>query len=486
MSGSMKLTGSDDSGNRPATVPRDRTRECSGSVEQRLLAAFRHAVGTSPAYRTLLQEAGVAFDDVTTVEAFSCLAPVLTKDTVFGRFPIDQLGLTGTVSEIAEVLTSSGRGGRFSFGLSTRAQAAAAGRFLDDAFEAAYEVRSRSTLAINCLPMGVGFSSDAMTIANTGVRPDRVVGVVQTWGQYYDQVLLVTDPLFLKHLTDFASDTGFDWHRYRMNVCIAEEIFGEHFRSYVTARLGTDLWRPGQGRFMSSFGVGELGLYLGYETQTTITLRRAAHADAGTARELLGFTPGSGEPLPMLFAFNPQRTFIEVVDPDAAGYGRMTISMLDSERTVPLLRYQAGDIAALLDPDRVAAVTRRKGIDLRGPLPRELFALRGRQAEALPNGSHVGVYKDALYASPRVAASVTGVARFIAAGGDCTLHVQLRPSIQPTAELEEQLSDSLPAAAKPTRLVFWPFARFPFGMTLDYERRFISYVPGEPAANISA
>ena len=55
--------------------------------------------------------------------------------------------------------------------------------------------------------------------------------------------------------------------------------------------------------------------------------------------------------LPMIFTFNPLRTFIEVVDPDGNGYGAMTTSMLDPDRTVPLLRYQTGDIVRLLDRD---------------------------------------------------------------------------------------------------------------------------------------
>ena len=36
-----------------------------------------------------------------------------------------------------------------------------------------------------------------------------------------------------------------------------------------------------------------------------------------------------GTALPTILAFNPLRTFIEVAEPDAAGYGRLTISMLD-------------------------------------------------------------------------------------------------------------------------------------------------------------
>jgi phenylacetate-CoA ligase len=356
--------------------------------------------------------------------------------------------------------------------------------FLDDAFDQAFEVKRRPTLAINCLPMGVGFSSRVMTLATTSVREDMVVGLVQAFGSYYDQLLLVTDPLFLKRLTDHAAQVGLDWHRYRVNVCIAEEIFGEHFRTHVSGCLGTDVWRPDRGRILSSFGVGELGLYLGYETQTTIALRRAAHANPELARDLFAAQTSVGQPLPMLFAFDPQRTFLEIVDPDTMGYGRMTISMLEPDRSVPLLRYQAGDIAALLDAERVAELAVRHGLELPGPVPAQLFALRGRVAEALPNGAHVGVYKDALYATPRVATSVTGAVRVIADGERCTMHVQLGPSVHPTRDLEAQLRDCLPQPSRRDHIVLWPYARFPFGMTLDYERKFAYYVPGELPSTI--
>ena len=55
----------------------------------------------------------------------------------------------------------------------------------------------------------------------------------------------------------------------------------------------------------------------------------------------------------MIFSFNPLRTFIEVVDPDVDGYGRMTTSMLDPDATLPLLRYQTGDVVRLLDRAQV-------------------------------------------------------------------------------------------------------------------------------------
>jgi len=78
---------------------------------------------------------------------------------------------------LAQVLTSSGHGGngRFSFGLTGREQAAQNEYFIDLAMDEAFQVKARKTLVVNCLPMGVFFSSQCMTVANTSVREDMSV-----------------------------------------------------------------------------------------------------------------------------------------------------------------------------------------------------------------------------------------------------------------------------------------------------------------------
>ena len=112
---------------------------------------------------------------------------------------------------------------------------------------------------------------------------------------------------------------------------IGEEIFGEHFRSYVAGKLGLDPERQDGGYIMSSFGVGELGLHLCFETPATIAVRRAAARDPALAHELFG----EFAVLPMVLAYDARRTMIEAVEPDSSGYGRMTISMLDTDASDP-------------------------------------------------------------------------------------------------------------------------------------------------------
>ena len=154
--------------------------------------------------------------------------------------------------------------------------------------------------------------------------------------------------------------------------------------------------------------------------------------------------------------------------------------MLDPDRTVPLLRYQTGDIVRLLDRAHVTDVARRHGVALAADLPPALLALRGREKEALPNGSHVGFYKDALYADHRIARLLTGAFRTTFSGGQCTMHVQLVSSQSAARRRSSRaILHAMPPRIRPARLVLWPYARFPFGMSLDYERKFVHYVPGE-------
>ena len=233
---------------------------------------------------------------------------------------------------------------------------------------------------------------------------------------------------------------GVDWRKYRVGVVVGEEIFGEHFRSYVAGRLGLDVERPDGGYIMSSFGVGELGLHLCFETPATIALRRAAARDTALAHELFGeFTV-----LPMVLAYNAQRTWMEAVDRDDSGYGRMTISMLDAGLPVPLLRYQTGDVVRLLDSQQLTRQLERHGVTLPGPLPDTLLALAGREKEVLPGGSHVGVYKDALYADPAVADRLTGAFRLATLdSGLIVAHVQLVRGAEVNSTLEDRLRDTM-------------------------------------------
>jgi phenylacetate-CoA ligase len=447
-------------------------------VERRLLAAFQHAAD-APWYRALLDEHGVSRSAITDASSFVTRCPILSKNNTFDRFPLHQLAPRVSIPDLASVLTSSGHGGRFSFGLTTRRDAEEGPAFIDLALDRAFAIASCPTLAINCLPMGVTFSSRTMTVATISVREDMAVALVRAFGGYYEQILLVMDPLFAKRLIDHAAAERLEWNRHRVQVVIGEEVFGEHFRDYLGACLGLRGADAQAGYIMSSFGVGELGLHLCYETPATIALRRAVGGNPALAVDVLGTPSDDGAP-PAILSYEPRRTFMESVDRDPHGFGRLTVSMLDTELPISLLRYQTGDLVRLLDRQAVLAALQRHGIHTIMDLPGELLALQGREKERLPNGSHVAVYKDVLYADHAIARRVTGAIRLTFEGSTCTAHVQLVPGSTADGEMTARLIAALPSSARPLEIVWWPYDRFPFGMTLDYERKFRQYVPRLP------
>jgi phenylacetate-CoA ligase len=464
----------------PAVSSLIRETVFGAAVERLLLAEFSRASTTVPAYQTLLEEGGVRAGHVVDLESFSVLCPILSKSNTFQRFDLAELSANGNLGDVADVLTSSGHGGIFSFGVISRDEAAAGAQFIDRALDAAFGIASRRTLTINCLPMGVGFASRRMTVATTSVREDMALALVERFAHHYEQIVLVGDPLFLKRLTDYSRDRGFDWTGHRVNVIVGEEMFGERFRGYLASCLGLNPEQPDGGFIMSSFGVGELGLHLCYETTSTIALRRAMLVNPAFACDLAGEDAGRTGP-PAVLNFDPLRTFIEVLDRDEAGYGRMTVSMLDPSRTVPLLRYQTGDIVRLLDRTTVEASVKRHGITIPGELPEAMLALRGRESDRLPNGWHTGLYKDALYANHQAARYLTGAFRIICSERLTEMHVQLGPLQPARTSIERAILASMAPAMRPQRLELWRYEQFPFGMRLDYERKFCHFVRGEMA-----
>jgi phenylacetate-CoA ligase len=444
--------------------------------EQYALSAFHSAATKVPAYQAILATNKIDPRDIRTISDFKKICPLLNKNNTFASFPLSELCQPEAMSNLAGVLTSSGHGARFGYGLSTRKQTKQAIDAIDLGLEYAFKVDSKKTLLINCLPMGVRFSSNSVTVAETSVREDMAVAIATEFGRYFDQLILVGDPLFLKLLTDYARDRNVDWQQQRINLIIGEETFGEHYRNYLAQCFCVNPDDPATGLIGSSMGVGELGLNLFYETADTVRLRRLAHANPVFFEALFGLPPQS-TPLPMLFVYNPLRSFVETVGLDAGGYGELTISMLDPEIPLPLLRYQTGDVAKLLLPDDIAKACAQAGLPPPGKLSLPLIALKGRSKDQLPDNTHVGQYKDALYADYDSAVKLTSAFRLEFLEAKKVLHVQLRKGVQVETSLAECLSAALPASTIPVEVKLWSYDQFPYGMTLDYERKFNYYLP---------
>lgn len=442
--------------------------------EKKLFCAFKRAAKKSKVYRELLAEHGVSIASIRNIQDFVKYCPVLDKASTFRRFSLSQLIAEDIqVSKIASVLTSSGHGsGGFALGLSTSDQMVSTPSLIDLGLEMAFEIDRYRTLLINCLPMGVTFQSNAVCVANVSVREDMACAIVEQAGQLFDQIVLCGDPLFLKKLCDYSQEKNLDWSRFRMNVVIGEETFSEAFRDYLAKVLHITIDDANSGAIISSMGVGELGLNLFTETRETIALRRACINNPSLLRELFGSECANGT-VPTFFVYSPLRTYVEINKASAQGIGDLLISVLDIATPIPLLRYKIGDIGKLISALQFEQAVQKSGLKLDQPLL-PIVALFGRSKDVLPNGGHVDQYKQALYKYPDIAQYFSGAFRLSDSSDGLLWEIQLvRDCEVDTGQLITALASAFETDVQRPLIAFHSYDKFPYGKTLDYERKFI-------------
>ena len=436
------------------------------AVKRRQKALIK-ARNNSNAYKELLEEAGINSPIYELTESLWKQLPVLSKENTFQRFELHDLLGECQPEELGTVLTSSGISGYHAFGVSTHQQVCRSHHEIDLALEQTFHVDEKRTLIINTLPMGVRFNSRTTTIADTSVREDMAFAVLSKFEKYYDQVILVSDPLFLNRLLEYAREKNYHWPRNKVNCVIGEEAFNEHFRNYVAAEINADLDLRDGPMIASSMGVGELGLNLFFETRETIALKRLLHNAPSFFEELFGFPYNQGSM--MLFCYNPLRTYVEALQPDDKHIGDLLVSVLKSDQALPLLRYRTGDRIRLLDWPDIQDALQANNLPLLDKPPLPLIALAGRENDILVERVNISRIKDLLFLDHSIARQLTGAWRLIPSEQAWDLNIQLTKT---GALSEDELAFLEGIMPIPCRVKAWPYYDFPFGLKLDYERKF--------------
>ena len=432
-----------------------------------VISAFKKAAADVPAYQQILAEAGADPAGIETLEDFCTKVPLLDKPSTFGRFPVAQLCRGGNLGRPAGVLTSSGHSGNFAFGIYNAADAQEEMEQIDDALDLVFRVRSKSTLLINCLPMGVQVPTRACTLAQTSVRPDMATILVKVLGSHYEQIILVGEAAFIKHVLELGQSQDIDWKKLLVHVIVGEEPLAENARKYLGGILGTDTFHPENGVIASSMGVAELGLNLFLEFPQVSMMRRIIHESPQIRKTIF---PDFAACTPMLFTYNPERIFIEITEKS-----ELVISTLDPNRPIPLIRYRTGDVAQILNPDDLAPWIPHlnEKADALRELP--LIAVTGRGEAILSGDAHVypEEVKEGIYHDPDLAAKTTANFRLRSGPDRGLLRIQLSPQVTDQPELSQRFADAIAHyVTPPLEVKCQTYEEFKDGMTLDYERKF--------------
>jgi phenylacetate-CoA ligase len=439
------------------------------SADLLALDAFANAATRVPAYRTLLRESGVRLEEIQSPTDFQGL-PVLEKHNTFQRFEVPDLCIDGVLGRPGAVLTSSGHSGIFAFGLTDADAMQPTVEWVDDSLDYLFGVRSRPSLLINCLPMGVKVPTQACTLAETSVRPDMAVGLVKAFGRHFAQIIFVGEAAFLKHVLEMGISRGVDWRTHTVQVILGEEPLAENARRYLGEILGHDLRQPEKGIVFSSMGVAELGLNLFFEVPPVaplVLLRRLLHDDPALRQQVLGPT----EVVPSLFTYDPQRIFVEF---DASQ--RLILTTLNLKLRIPLIRYAPGDQGSLVHlPPKLRPVLEAHGLSWNMLQAVPIVAIHGRGQHATAGGAPVypEAVKEGIYHDTALAELTTANFRLVSGATAATIRIQLSPGVAPSSAIEDRFRAAIAHYVNaPYSVACEPYEDFGSGMALDYERKF--------------
>lgn len=421
------------------------------------------------AYKELLNSECISPDLTLPLDDIWQTLPILDKNNTFHKFELKDLLVNGNVDHIATMITSSGHSGKFGFGVSSRLQLKNLIADIDLGLQQTFNIDTKSTLLINMLPMGIRLISDTITVAETSVREDMAYAVLETFSDHYDQVILLSDPLFLKRFLDYSREKGAQWPKDRTHCIIGEETFGENFRNYTAKKLNADHHQAEGAMIVSTFGAGELGLNLLHETRETLALKNILQTNPHLAERVLGHS--CKQSIPMIFIYNPLNIYLETIEENQHGIGDLLISTLSELQLIPLLRYKTGDKGKLLNWNKVNKVLTENGLLPIAENNFPLMAMYGRENEILPNGYNVLDIKECLYRQEALADIISGAWRLLGnSEDDWILHIQLNDSVPiDKCLLVEQFTNELPFKCQ---VKLWSKSAFPFGKQIDYERKF--------------
>jgi phenylacetate-coenzyme A ligase PaaK-like adenylate-forming protein len=424
------------------------------AAAQRALAVFHDAAVHVPAYAAFLGERSVDPATIRSPADFARL-PLLTKQVYQQRYLLPQLCRDGRLDGCDMVAVSSGSSGRPTvWPRSVLDECAVAARF-EQVFHDSFRADERRTLAVVCFALGTwvgGMYTVAccrhlaakgfpITVITPGNNVDEILRVVPELASFYDQVVLLGYPPFIKNVIDTGSGRGVDWSGYGIRLVLAGEVFSEQWRDLVCTRAG--MTRPCLDT-ASLYGTADAGV-LGNETPLSVSVRRFLARTPAAARELFGEAR-----LPTLVQYDPETRYLETLD------GTL---LFTADGAVPMVRYHIADEGGLVEYGEMLAFCRVHGFD---PIA-EIAAQSDRGAPALPFSyvfgrslftvSYFGanIYPENISVGleqPEISEWVTGkfavrVTEDVDANSALIVIVELAPGERPDAERERVLAASI-------------------------------------------
>jgi phenylacetate-CoA ligase len=449
----------------------DATKDKTES-EKKACEVVKYALKNSAAYRQLMQENGIKESDIKTIEDFRQHIPVIDKTTWFKNNSIQDLLQNKTINDLDMFWSSSGHSGTYSFGAGNKKDFKNLGIELEFLLGSRFGTIDDKTLLVNGLSIGTQIPVNQAAVLNVGTRDDVAAAIIDKFQSRFSKFIVAGEPTFVKSLTEELERKEFSFDKKEFHIVTGGYYFPETFRTYLESIINR---RPAssKNRVFTSMGLSELSLSIFGESEKTAEIRRFANKNNQFLKELAG---SDIKICPPVMQFFPQKTYIEVVKKQE-GKSSLVITMLDTGRAIPMIRYDTGDSGIIVQFSQLEKLLLKWGkADLIPEFRLPIALVYGRPEEiALEEGKILKVQHvlEALYLDHLFAASVNGNFQISKEEDSYKIFIQLKKGIVPSEDLAMRFDSA-----------FFKFAQFKlqcklvqyeqctFNMAPDLERKF--------------
>lgn len=330
-----------------------------GAGEQLALQLFKQAASRVPAYKKFLKRRKINPSKIKTIEDFAKV-PLTDKENYINKHKLNDLCWDGKISNSYFLSASSGSTGVPNFWPRSDEQTFQGASISELIYKEYFDTDEKTTLYIVAFAMGMWIAGTYMAtstewvaqkghpiaIATPGLNREEIIRLVKMGDKYYDQVVLVGYPPFVKDVIDFGVSQKLDWKKINIKFIFSGEAITERWRDYLADRVGS---RNILKDFVNIYGSADVGL-VAHETALTTFIRRQALGDKKLLNELF-----RADRAPSVYQYNPHIRYFEKV----GGY-----LVISAPSGLPLVRYDTKDEGDILYFGEAEKTLRDSGIDI--------------------------------------------------------------------------------------------------------------------------
>lgn len=330
--------------------------------EEAIIKLFKYTYSTVPAYKKFITKHNIVSSKINNIKDFSLL-PLVTKENYLRKYRyIDLFPEKKFFNATTFSATSGSSGEPFYF---------PRGEMHDSEYEYIaeiflknqFEIDKKKTLAVMGFALGIWIGGIFtykilnkisekdydFTVMPVGTNREQFLSTIKKFGKFYDQVILMGYPPFIKDVLDEAKESGVNWKKYKIKILTAAEGYSERFRDYIVKETGI------KNRFkdiINMYGTVELGT-MANETALSNLIRNIASDNNEVFKELFGDATN----IPTLAQYYPHIIHFEEINREiiASSFGS----------SIPLIRYSFYDLGGVIRFDDMVKRLKKVGIDIK-------------------------------------------------------------------------------------------------------------------------